>query len=178
MCTVLAGCAVDAGVGHPVAGAIGTTDVVQALPSPGPPPPPVAVTMLFDRSLNAGAALQSKALLASLQGDYLLLGASAVPSELFSHCVAVVRRSRECVEELLDMANPVLGTVAIIVSPRAKGRLGWTCVGQPTLPFDGEHQRITWSPADAPKTVGGAWAPGIQRLAATCITYAGHQGGW
>ena len=134
--------------------------------------------MLFDRSLNAGAVLQSKALLASLQGDYLSLGTSALPSELFSHCVAVARRSRECVEELLDMANPVLGTVAIIVSPRAKGRLGWTCVGQPKLPFDEKHQRIIWSPADAPKAARRTWAPGIQRLAATCITYAGHQGGW
>jgi hypothetical protein len=134
--------------------------------------------MLFDRTLDAEAIRQSKSLLASLQGDYLSLGANAVPSEIFSHCVAVARRSRECVEELLDMANPALGTVVVLVSPRAKGRLGWTCVGQPKLPFEDEHQRITWSPADAPKAVGGKWASGIQRLAATCITYAGHQGGW
>ena len=78
LCAVLAGCAVDAGVGHPADAAIGTASAVQSRPTPGPPPPPVAVTMLFDRSLNAGAVLQSKPLLASLQGNYLSLGTSAV----------------------------------------------------------------------------------------------------
>jgi hypothetical protein len=134
--------------------------------------------MLFDRSLEAEAVERSKVLLASLNGDYLSLGASAVPAELFSHCVAIAARSRECAEELLDMANPALGTVVVLVSPRTKGMLGWTCVGQPKLPFERKHQRIEWSPANAPKGAGGPWAPGIQRLAAACITYAGHQGGW
>ena len=145
---------------------------------PGPPAPGVAVTMILDPAVGLTAARQSKALLASLEGSYLSLRKSVIEEKAASQCITAGTATQTCIEGVLSASSAAPGTVVVAVSPRANGMTGWTCVGRPAGPFIPERQTIEWSNAAAPRRPDAGWPTGVQSLAATCITYAGHQSGW
>ena len=145
---------------------------------PGPPAPDVAVTIVLDPAADLTTALQSKALLASLQGNYLSLRKSAIEEKALSPCVMAGTATQTCIEGVLSASSAAPGTVVVAVSPRANGMIGWTCVGRPAGPFIPERQMIEWSNAAAPRRPDAGWPTGVQSLAAACITSAGRQSGW
>lgn len=151
---------------------------VGAPPPPGPPPPRVAVTMAFAPSLPAAMALSSKALLTSLDGNYLSLTDAAVEVALLSPCLKQPTGSTGCVGGVLTAGNATKGTVVILVSSGGQGTTRWTCVGQPVAPFDAGRQIIEWPQEQAPTGPNQAWPRRVQQTASSCITNAGRQGGW
>ena len=151
---------------------------VRAPPPPGPPPPRVAVTMAFAPSLPTALALSSKALLTSLDGNYISLTDAAVEVALLSPCLEQPTGSTGCFEGVLTASNAAKGTVVVLVSPGEQGTTRWTCVGRPVAPFDARHQITEWPQESAPTDPNAAWPRSVQQTASSCIANAGRQGGW
>jgi hypothetical protein len=178
--TMLAGCASRGPIVHPEGERFDPPPETPAppVPPPGPRPPAVSVAMVFAPSLSPTLARSSESLLDSLDGDYLSIATGKMDASAVSSCLVRASAAIGCVQDLLTAGNAAKGTVVIMVSSLGRGTVGWTCVGRPVEQFDAGHQQINWSHDDAPTAPPQTWPRSVQGVAASCITYAGRQGGW